>query len=274
MASSINLAVFQNINFKDSDSPALLDVEGALGVGSSRAMGIINLGPGNLLVEISYTTSGVFEVPFVITARTAIAGESLNGVARIRITHTGIDSGYVVPASPVTQAINFQKFAEVEIYTVENYFSEFLLDGSTIDMSVDGSITPVEYSFTVPTDKRIRISRALLTIEDGNQLFKPEQFGRLSELSNGLEISVTPFGGSKQIMETWKTNREIRNTMFDFNTQFRQDGQYVGRWSLAKDFSDSGLYMNEACKISVLVQDALQGLDFLSLRIKGRIISV
>ena len=109
------------------------------------------------------------------------------------------------------------------------YLSEYLLDTGVMNMAVNG-LTPVIYRYTVPADTRVFLKRGLLTMEDGAAAFAPGNFGALAgALANGIEISITPSGGSKVILETWTTNRQIRDTFYDFDQTFRTDGIYTGK---------------------------------------------
>lgn len=160
------------------------------------------------------------------------------------------------------------------VFDEDNYMSEFLLDGSTVNMAVNGT-TPVEYSYTVPADTKVKLTRGLLVIEDGSTEFVAGNFGQISgALGNGVEVSITPSGGSKVVLENWTTNREIRGTMFDFDNQFKTAGQYVGRWTFAKDFADGGFTLTAGDKFSIIIQDNLSTLDYLSFRLKGVIETV
>lgn len=136
-------------------------------------------------------------------------------------------------------------------------------------MSVNGG-TPVEFSYTVPASTTVKLTRSLITMEDGNTAFVPDNFGQLAgALANGVEVSITPSGGSKVVLETWTTNREVRNTMFDFDQQFRSNGAYVGRWTFAKDLQNGGFTLAAGDKFSIIIQDDLSTLDYLSFRLKG-----
>ena len=156
----------------------------------------------------------------------------------------------------------------------DNYLSEFLLNAGTKDMAVDGT-TPVEYSYTVPTGKVLKVARCFITMEDGAASFSPGNFGAIAgDLTNGVEVSVTSSGASKVVLELWHNNREVRNTMFDFDTQFKVAGAYIGRWTFSKDLANGGLILTAGDKISIIIQDNLSLLDHLSFRIKGTIRSV
>lgn len=169
-------------------------------------------------------------------------------------------------ATETTQLLLLDQFKSVdETY----YLSEYLLDTAARDMAVDGSVTPVLYRYTVPANTEVEINRGLIVLEDGAVAFVPSAFGALGALSNGVEIGVIPSGGSKVIFEMWNTNREIRDTMFDFDQQFRLDGQYVGRWSFTRDQKDKGLLLTAGDIFEFKIQDDLTGLDYMSFKLKG-----
>ena len=151
-----------------------------------------------------------------------------------------------------------------------NYLSTYLLDGATIDMSVDGSGAAKIYRYTVPADTGVAVNRGLLTIEDGAAAFQPGNFGAIgSALTNGIEISITPSGGAKVILETWKTNRQIRDTMFDFDQTFRTDGVYTGRWTFTKDLNQHGFVLMPGDVFDFKIQDDLSLMDYISFKLKG-----
>ncbi len=269
-----NIAPFKNLNFQASDSPAAIDLKTTLGDISSRITALANIGPGSLSVAASFDDGTTFETSFTVAPETIVVG-LLDNVDRIEITHTGIDSGYSVFTEASVTMFSVVSFPNSKLYTVANYFSEFLLNGGSEDMAVDGSVTPVEFSYTVPTDTRVKLSQAFMTMEDGPLAFRPGDFGAISGvLTNGVEVSITPFGGVKTVMETWVTNREIRNTIFDFDTEFRTDGQYVGRWTMTSDFAGGELFLNDGDKFSVIIQDDLTPLDFMSFRLKGTLLDI
>ena len=156
----------------------------------------------------------------------------------------------------------------------DNYLSVFLLNSAAKDMAVDGTV-PAEYFYVVPPGFKVKLTRGFITIEDGATNFSPGNFGAIAgALANGLEASITPSGGSKDVLENWTTNREIRNSMFDFDNEFKVAGANVGRWSFGKDLSNGGFSLAAGDKFSIIVQDNLSSLDYLSFRIKGNIEAV
>jgi len=263
-------------NFQAGDSPKTIDIKTALGVCIHRSSTFINAGPGTAQIELSFDAGFSFETPIFITPALAFTGGALDPADQIRVTHIGRDFDFIVTSVASDQPLLITPIPAPEIYFVGNYLSQPLLDSAANNMAIDGSVTPVEYSFTVATSRRIRVSRGSLMLEDGNLEFSPGDFGRISgALANGVEISITPDGGSPVVIETWATNRDIRDTLASFDPQFRQDGAYVGSWEFTADLSGGkGLYLNDGDKFSMTIQDDLTPLDFMSFTLHGRIINV
>lgn len=151
------------------------------------------------------------------------------------------------------------------------YLSVFLRSSSGAkDMAVNGA-TPVNYGYVVPSGFKVSAIRSFITIEDGGSEFIPSNFGAIAgSLSNGILVSVTS-NGVIYILENWTNNRELRNTMFDFDTEFRVAGAYVGRWTFSKDFGGEGFTLNAGDSFNITIQDNLLALDYLSFRLKGKI---
>jgi hypothetical protein len=151
----------------------------------------------------------------------------------------------------------------------DDYLSIHLLNGGSNNMAVNGSVTPVTYTYTVPADTRVALNRGFLVMEDGVISFLPGAFAAIAALTNGVEINVTPLGGSPVVLENWKTNREVRDTMFDFDEQWKTAGTYVGRWSFTKDLNNNGIVLTPGDTFNMVIQDDLSGLDYFSFRLKG-----
>lgn len=165
-------------------------------------------------------------------------------------------------ATETLQKIQSEEFDET------GYFSQYLLDSASINMAVDGT-TPVIYSYTVPANRKLYLKRGFIVIEDGAVAFTPGAFGALSALTNGVSVGITPNGSARVEIENWKTNRQIRDTFFDFDQQFRTDGIYTGRWSFTKDLNGPGIVLATGDIIDFKIQDNLSGLDYLSFKMKG-----
>ncbi len=267
-----NSALFAGSNFQASDSPATHDIRAAIGTTSIKTVTFLNSGPGTALIERSYDNGDTFESGVPISAAVAISGGPVDGIDQIRVSHLGTDFDYIVVATASDHPLVITSIIPANVYFAQNYFEILLLDGSTIDMAVDGSITPVEYSFTVPTDRRIRISKAVLYLEDGNSNFDSGVFADLgSSLTNGVEVSVTPDGGSPIVLTNWKNNRDIRASMSIFAPQSEQTGkggEYRGVWDISNILSAGiGLRLNDGDKFSITIQDDLGPLNFMSFMI-------
>jgi len=263
-----NNALFAGTNFQAADSPATHDVRSALGSMSIKTVTFLNSGPGVALIERSYDNGATFEPGVTVSSSIAITGGPIDFIDQLRVSHLGIDFDYIVVASASERPLLITQLVNPRDYFVSNYFSQILLDGANDDMAVDGSSTPVEYSYTVPTDMRVKLSRGRINIEAG-QFFDAPDFGGDSALSNGLEASITPEGGSKQVMETWLNNRQMRATMPHFDDRFKTDGQYVGEWDFYNLMNFSGQWLNDGDKFSFLVQDDLQSLEYLAFTLYG-----
>ncbi len=155
-----------------------------------------------------------------------------------------------------------------EFLNQDDYLSEHLLNGGSNNMAVDGT-TPATFTYTIPADTRVALNRGFLAMEDGAVSFLPGNFGAVAALTNGVEINITPLGGSPVVLETWKTNREVRDTMFDFDEQWRTAGTYIGRWSFTKDLNNNGIVLTPGDTFNIKIQDNLSSLDYFSFRLKG-----
>jgi len=158
----------------------------------------------------------------------------------------------------------------IKLNKATNYLSAYMTNAGEPDMAVNGG-TPVTYSYTVPEGSTVEIHRLLLAIEHGTVAFVSGHFGALgAALTNGVEISVTN-SGVTTILETWKTNRQVRDTMFDFDQAFKTNGAYTGRWTFTKDLNAVGIELKSGDSFQVKIQDDLSSLDYLSMRLKGNI---
>jgi hypothetical protein len=64
-----------------------------------------------------------------------------------------------------------------------------LLNGSSADMKVNGSVTPVNFSFS-PAANEVWYLSALSILLNDNGTNSPNKFGDLAALTNGLQIQV------------------------------------------------------------------------------------
>ena len=151
------------------------------------------------------------------------------------------------------------------------YFSSYLLDGGSNDLAVNGSITPVDFSYTVPDGKILQLWRTFVTLEHGAQTFVAGNFAGRAVLANGFEVGIVPVGGSFTAFVNWKTNREIRAEMFDLNNTFKANGAYTGRWSHNKDVGNF-VAVAPGVKAVARVNDDLSAMDIFTYHLKGRLV--
>ncbi len=141
----------------------------------------------------------------------------------------------------------------------------YLLNGASSDMCVNGSVTPVDFKYTVPSGKQFVFQRLMLYMDDAS-VFDALKFGSLTALTNGVKMSV---GGVELV--TWKNMIDIVTTMYDlapYAHLARENKGCAGRWTMSKSYGDS-LLVQTGETVSALVQDNLGDLDTMNIRIHG-----
>ena len=108
--------------------------------------------------------------------------------------------------------------------------SEYLTNASSPDLNVDGSVTPVEFSYRPNKGETVNIARLLIYLEGGTN-FAAEDFANLATaLTNGLTIS---FDGAQ--VASWRDNVDIVTTMYDVEGYASLNNiarSISGRWTL------------------------------------------
>lgn len=210
--------------------------------------------PSGNYVDFSATAGGNFKV----SLEELESGISVNSNSQLKVTQ------YDASGNETTRP-----------FDESHYLSEYLLNAASRDMVVNGAITPVDFIYTVPVGKKVHLARSFIVLEDGASVFGAGDFGAISgALGNGVQIAITPSGGSEVVLENWTTNREIRATMFDFDTSFGANppvGSYIGRWTFGKDLANSGISLAAGDVITARVRDDLTDLSEFQFKIKGRI---
>lgn len=155
---------------------------------------------------------------------------------------------------------------ESDNVTPDNFLNIYLMDGSTVDMVVDGSGTPVNYEYTVPANKRAQIHRVLIFLDD-TTAFGPNLFGGITALPNGITITA---GGI--LLATWQDNVDMVTTMHDFigfANLGKSDKSGSGRWSFSR--TGGALTLAAGQTFTATINDAMTGLDNMRMRIQGHI---
>jgi len=141
--------------------------------------------------------------------------------------------------------------------------TEFLENGGAPDMNVDGSVTPVTFSWSPPAGigdvllERFQIVLVHTNITDYNS------FGNLPGLTNGIKV-IPNFNGTPFTFVTIKRNIEF--TQFSTTTQnvFNQQSD-INQGSIQFDiqFYWPQAFNNSNLILSVEVADDLTNLDYL-----------
>lgn len=150
----------------------------------------------------------------------------------------------------------------------KGYFSKYLLNGSSRDMSVNGS-TPVNFDIEVPAGEVWLFYRSFIFMEHGAVALSPDKFGTLDALSNGVQFGVLPLGGSFSVYENWTTNHEIVMTCYDHQNGLKGAGTLFWRWSQNLDVGGP-ILLNGGDKVRGIVRDNIAALDSLEISCKFR----
>jgi len=147
------------------------------------------------------------------------------------------------------------------------YQPEYFLDsvGGTVDMDVDASSAPINYSITVPVGEMWYLtSLDILMIDKGS--LDPKDFGAIDDgLSNGVEISAN-INAINHVMFNIKNNMDLSllfNNMNNNDGANNEDG-----WLDSKDkfISKKEFFpfvkLAEGDSITVKLQDDLKGLKY------------
>lgn len=157
----------------------------------------------------------------------------------------------------------------------EHHLYEFLKNGASRDMVVDGSSTPVKFKYTVPVGKYAEIERINIVIEDGS--IDPVQFGGLSALNNGVEIGAYDSGdvlardfcGGFPIKSNadWGALAGIDNTPY-YGVGAALDSLNI-RFSLYK--GNEALRLDAGEYLQFTINDAMSGIDKFVSMLQGKI---
>ena len=161
---------------------------------------------------------------------------------------------------------------QVHFATATDLLYKYLKDGATIDMSVDGSSTPVKYKYTVPTDSRALITRVMIVILDKGPI--PTKFGGVATLTNGLDIQIFDSDGTTVLVDFLDGAPITQNAEFgclagvdiQIDAGAASDSLIV-RWTL-RDAGASAV-LTEGQIFQMTVNDDLTGLDSMVVLVQG-----
>ena len=138
-------------------------------------------------------------------------------------------------------------------------------------MSVDGSVTPVEFFVQPPADEVWFISRWMLYLEDAKG-FDVTTWGSNGTLTNGLDLFVEIDGiETNQIEFPIKHNGDIAAIAYDMQLHTFGTGNDIltARWSFSKMGQFLRLDGSTSDRLVVRVNDNLVGVDKQTVNIQG-----
>lgn len=143
----------------------------------------------------------------------------------------------------------------------------YLKNGSNTQFNVDGSVTPVLFTYTPPTGKSLELTSIQFGMTSPSAVTVTTDFMHLAGgLTNGLAIIVD---GIEII--NWKNNRDINLSMEDILAPLifaKQDRQINGKLFTQAQFGRKILVSNS---ISFKIQDNLSTLVGAICKIQGKL---
>ncbi|MDB4306312.1 hypothetical protein N9980_01980 [bacterium] len=159
--------------------------------------------------------------------------------------------------------------------TADKFLEKFLANASSIDMNVDGSVTPVNFTYTVPANDEAFISRCNIYIQDASP--SPILFGGIAALTNGLLIEVLDSGLS--VIKTFNAQKPTQDNS-DFVSLAGVDVRYQSgagagddvaiRWTFANHSGGDTLQLRQNETFRVRVRDNLTALTAFRWVLQGR----
>jgi hypothetical protein len=148
------------------------------------------------------------------------------------------------------------------------YFKRYLLNGSSSDMTVDGSTTPVTFKLAVTATETWFVDQIIFTILDaGNN--DPEKFGAVSVLTNGLDFNFK-IDGITHLYRNVKDNGDVASTFRDQFMGSAAGYMHNGNFYVGfEEFKDEvTVRAGNSDEVQVVVNDDLTGIDRLQVSIR------
>jgi hypothetical protein len=152
----------------------------------------------------------------------------------------------------------------------QNALTEYLKNGGSTNMAVDGSVTPVKFRYTVPAGRRAAIFEMRIFGTDGK--YDPQTFFGQPELTNG--ILVRCIDEHEQVSFDLTAGKPVTLT-----PQFAIQGDMdivrdeIGSKDLAifswKTPSETYIELHAGESVEVVVQDDLSPLTVLNAAVRG-----
>lgn len=152
------------------------------------------------------------------------------------------------------------------------HVSEYLLNGGSNDMVVDGSGgAPVSFSHSPPANYDLIISRIMVCLQASSAM-SVGNFADLAVLGHGIEVKADGV-----LITTWQDNMDMYTECYDVDTlanvtDAAADTTLHLRWSFYRDLNGPGLLVKDT--FEVIINDDLSGLATLRIKIKGKLVAV
>lgn len=180
------------------------------------------------------------EVGSAVVRKVTIAGRGL------KLEYDGADAG----TGDVT----------ISVINPDLIFKQFLLNGASQAMNVNGSVTPVEFAYSADGTVDTYLQQVVIELQDGS--IDWNLFGALAALTNGFDLKIDQGGTTKTLINAAKTTyqliRDLGGGTFDLleKSTGGNDDSILIRMPLY----DALLAGGSADKIYATVSDDLTGL--------------
>jgi len=155
--------------------------------------------------------------------------------------------------------------------SVPQPFVKWLRDGeTTIDMAVDGSVTPVVYNYTAPSGQIVELGAIKITVVDSGY-HEARKFGAMLELTNGCDLEVVTAAGTADFFDGHPpvTNAEMGGFVSDYKLYNIGAGEDISifTWELPRTVHPVTLHPGD--EVRLRVNDDLTGLNRMKATIHG-----
>lgn len=146
-----------------------------------------------------------------------------------------------------------------------DYIVGSLVDERSINLAVDGSVTPQVFEIAPPAGLKYELTRSINRMSFTSSSFTDVDFG---DITNGLtrgvivqgDVESVIFGTSTRTIANWKTNGDMKDDMYDVDDNPKAgpslSGQ-KGRWTFTRAGVVFSLHGNQGHKGRVIIQDDL-----------------
>ena len=150
-----------------------------------------------------------------------------------------------------------------------HFLSEFLRNGGSLDMNVNGAITPVVFAVGPPAGEVWYISKMEGYMIDGSMSWS--KFGSLAELSNGITIDYDEYTVKEDLLDGEVITTNGGWLHFTYNTEIESSSTDLLKIEWL--FSQSGTFLrmdgDSGDTFNLTINDNLSGIDIFRCNIQG-----